>query len=67
MNWAIPGATPPVPPCLSFWDGGVWPTLALDAGGDPRIVFEVQLNTGGSCSAEIAARLSRFAAFKQAG
>jgi hypothetical protein len=59
---------PKLPDCQSVWDAGYWPALALDASGNPRIVYESQLWTfapGGACSTQAIARVSRIAVFDQ--
>jgi len=62
-----PDCHPPVPPCpLGFWDAGYWPALALDSAGNPRIVYEIHEQSGGSyCEAKTWARMTRFATFNQ--
>jgi hypothetical protein len=62
-----PDCHPPIPPCpAGFWDAGYWPSLALDSGGNPRIAYEIEEQTGGGyCTAATWARMSRFAIFEQ--
>lgn len=62
-----PDCLPPIPPCpLGFWDAGYWPSIALDSNGNPRIVYEIQEQSGGGfCEAKTWARMTRFAIFNQ--
>lgn len=63
---AFPQCNPPVPPCTaSFWDGGVRPALALDAGGHPRLAYDAEHWQGGGCGSFSDARLTRFIQFSQ--
>ncbi|CAN5846315.1 hypothetical protein BH10CHL1_BH10CHL1_14620 [soil metagenome] len=62
---SCPTCLPPIPDCVSFWDGGYWPSLTLDTTGQPRIAYEVQLVSGGGCSVERLARIARVAIFDQ--
>jgi hypothetical protein len=61
-----PDCIPPITCTGSFWDAGYWPSLALDALGNPRIAYEVQLwSGGGACSVGAIARVPRVAIFDQ--
>jgi hypothetical protein len=56
-----PDCVPPIPPCPdAFWDGGYWPSIALDAQGHALIAYELQIQRGGGqCSADTWGRFSR--------
>ncbi|HEU5087066.1 MAG TPA: hypothetical protein VFT99_06460, partial [Roseiflexaceae bacterium] len=62
-----PDCHPPIPPCPGgFWDAGFWPSLTLDAAGNPRIAYEVQLqHGGGQCDNATWAHMTRLAVFQQ--
>jgi hypothetical protein len=57
---------PRLPDCVSDWDVGYWPRLAVAANGDLRVVYESQLWTNGlegACKTQAIARVSRLALF----
>jgi hypothetical protein len=60
-----PDCIPPISCTGSFWNAGYWPSLKLDAIGNPRIAYEVQLWSGGACSVGVIARVPRLAIFDQ--
>lgn len=64
---ALPQCNPPLPACSSaFWDAGFWPSLALDAQGNPRIAFDIKHHqSGNGCPVDSDARFARFAIFSQ--
>ena len=61
-----PDCVPPIPPCpAAFWDGGWWPSVAVDARGGVRVAYEVQLDVGGgACTAGVMGRISRLATIR---
>ena len=67
LGQACPDCSPPIPVCPNdAYAAGAWPSLALDAAGNPRIAFEVQRRqSGGTCAAGLAARVSRLAVFPE--
>lgn len=59
---------PKLPDCVSDWDVGYWPRIAVATDGDLRVVYESQLWTNGlegSCRTQAIARVSRLAVFNQ--
>jgi hypothetical protein len=62
-----PTCIPPIPSCTSAsWDAGYWPSLSLDAAGNPRIVFDLKSqHSGGGCPGWSFVRWARFVRFDQ--
>jgi hypothetical protein len=44
-------------------DAGVWPALALDGAGNPRIAYDAEHRQGGACGAFTDTKLARFIQF----
>jgi hypothetical protein len=62
-----PECIPPIPPCsTAFWDGGYWPSLALDSVGNPRLAFDLKHQQfGGGCPSGTDVRMARYVSFDQ--